>query len=282
MSDIYQKASQVIVWLDCVLNFQDTAIPDLALCTQYCYRTADESHWTHCTWFRGLMFHPYWRRLWIIQEVLLAASLTIWYGFDIIPWQHMAFYYDLCDVPSQVHFLVFEKLGVRKNLLSLVQVAAISHASECEDPRDKLYGIQALIQEEHRQTIDYAKTPSEVFADAAFILLTANEPLTNHPSILSKLAWEMGLGYNSARWELVINFAATGYIRHGYTFCQLQEQLKLVIGYISDKRTHLFASWAEEHRYSTVMSNYEWQVVTIDWTPESDPDRRMIAREHSD
>ncbi|KAK8113025.1 HET-domain-containing protein [Apiospora sp. TS-2023a] len=45
------------------------------------------SSWSTEQWagLRYLSYHPYWSRIWIIQEVLLATSMTIWCGCFVFP-----------------------------------------------------------------------------------------------------------------------------------------------------------------------------------------------------
>jgi hypothetical protein len=81
MDHIYRNANEVIAWLglpdqsqlENVRALNQTKGIDCKNCVS----------WTTAQWagFNYLSYHGYWNRVWIIQEVLLATSLTIWCGF---------------------------------------------------------------------------------------------------------------------------------------------------------------------------------------------------------
>ena len=81
MDHIYRNANEVIAWLgfpdrnqlDNVRALSQTKGRDCTNCVT----------WTNAQWagLRYLSYHRYWSRVWIVQEVLLASSLTIWCGF---------------------------------------------------------------------------------------------------------------------------------------------------------------------------------------------------------
>ncbi|KIW04938.1 uncharacterized protein PV09_04103 [Verruconis gallopava] len=63
----------------------------------------------------------------------------------------------------------------------------------CEDVRDKVYGLQSLLDVEHRVQIDYEKTTKEVFIDAALKIVACGNLDSLKEKAISKLAWSMSI-----------------------------------------------------------------------------------------
>ena len=84
MAHIYRNANEVIAWL--VLpgrsGFDDVHSLDLAQ-----VKDKDRKSWTASEWagLRYLSFCPYWSRVWILQEILLASKVRVWCGNCIFP-----------------------------------------------------------------------------------------------------------------------------------------------------------------------------------------------------
>ncbi|KIW09151.1 uncharacterized protein PV09_00087 [Verruconis gallopava] len=170
MSRIYRGAQEVIVWM----NEEEHEIIENSLpCTEKCKRARHMGEKT-CTWIQGLLQNRYWRRLWIIQEVLLAKSLTIWYCGEIISWAEVSAYARVGSAPLQLHFLVAESEHIKRKPLSLMGAIRYCYDSLCEDLRDKVYGLQALIQDEQQLDIDYAKSRDQVFVDTIMMILSTD------------------------------------------------------------------------------------------------------------
>ncbi|KAI1409843.1 HET-domain-containing protein [Hypoxylon sp. FL1857] len=84
MARVYRNASKVIAWLGIPESAQKVAevrslgqMKDIANC----------ANWTAEQWegFKYLSHHPYWNRVWIVQEVLLAQSMEVWCWYFTFP-----------------------------------------------------------------------------------------------------------------------------------------------------------------------------------------------------
>ncbi|KAK8029680.1 heterokaryon incompatibility protein-domain-containing protein [Apiospora rasikravindrae] len=78
MARVYRNANMVVAWLgalDPEQQFENVRSLSLD-------RGKNCSSWSASQWtgLRYLSYHPYWSRIWIIQEVLLATSMVIWCG----------------------------------------------------------------------------------------------------------------------------------------------------------------------------------------------------------
>ncbi|KAH8889016.1 hypothetical protein GQ53DRAFT_870792 [Thozetella sp. PMI_491] len=82
MASIFRNADEVIGWLGIPSQRGLEDIRALAQATRI-----SSTKWGAAEWagFRRLAYHRYWTRMWIVQEVLLAASMTIWCGFFVFP-----------------------------------------------------------------------------------------------------------------------------------------------------------------------------------------------------
>ena len=71
--------------------------------------------------------------------------------------------------------LVMQKSGTPKYLGSSSKLVRVIHrfaGYDCEDPRDKIYGLLGLVDDASDLSIDYARLPQQVFMDAVLVMLT--------------------------------------------------------------------------------------------------------------
>ena len=130
---------------------------------------------------------PYWQRLWIVQEIWLAQSVLFWCGaYDIasntvrsrIRWLEDSKYVLSRFIPGlettrrtsyiqQTHTLAkYDAVSRVPFLLSTTYIGQLTPeavlkahgACECTDPRDKIFGLQALLRPHCRIAVDYSKS----------------------------------------------------------------------------------------------------------------------------
>lgn len=117
----------------------------------------------------ALMHNPYFERLWIVQELLLARDIRILVeGNTWISWTSLR---DACEtwsselrasVPGAAwmvksHFSRFAFASHTPKSLSYYLTTSVSILckNKCRDPRDKVYGFMALVRPASKITIDY-------------------------------------------------------------------------------------------------------------------------------
>jgi hypothetical protein len=121
--------------------------------------------------------HKYWTRLWIVQEMILAKQIRVWYNEIIVDWQNLtdegsgAFIDEISGIVDGIE-------SHRAGTLSLMTAVRRWSQNACEDPRDKVYGLQAMLCESERLPIDYSKSIQEVLIDAIVILCAAIDQRT--------------------------------------------------------------------------------------------------------
>jgi hypothetical protein len=179
MSEIFSKAMEVIAWLgpdhDEILYYLSS--DDFQ---EWC--TSPALHLGHLPApveeFLALSF---WSRLWIQQELVLAKEVIFMSGMAWIYAEEMAEAQNnsrIKDEPA-LHSAI-TKMEHRR-ILSLRFYYAITKFSckMCADPRDKVYGIQAMLPEDDRIHVDYQLSVGEVYEQAVGVYI--NRPLSSNP-----------------------------------------------------------------------------------------------------
>jgi hypothetical protein len=119
----------------------------------------------------------YWGRVWIVQEVSKASSLSIMCGDDMLPWKPLSelktfLAMDMEEMPSITSEFdtlpscettpMYNVFAAKDIVISLTEAFDRYSASVCFDPRDHLYGLLSIIEwpEGMEQILpDYNMTP---------------------------------------------------------------------------------------------------------------------------
>lgn len=208
MGDIYTNATAVVAWLGGSSDVPAVEVPrmlNLLNRIKYCIPSHEElragleqgKHFVGSreSWeaFHRFIGHPYWKRVWIIQEMVLAREVTIFFAGQYIPLGYIeemfplehevfrevmirestAFGLSLLDSGE----LEFNMIGLirmqiqRQMWIPLASAIRTTHSFKCSDPRDKAYGLMALINPDERLPADYTISPEEVFTRVASEIL---------------------------------------------------------------------------------------------------------------
>ena len=157
MSFIYSRAQGVLVWL---------GIPLPRFLTEDRTRFINEEVDDLCN-------HPYWRRIWIIQEVSLARDMTICFSNADLDWTELEEPFSrISDSRKEELYEPIDKvLDQRenrhddKNRLELL-LERFSEA-QCGEVRDKVYGFLGLAHDCYDESlkVDYSASLFDIFAD---------------------------------------------------------------------------------------------------------------------
>jgi len=178
MSEIFSKATEVIAWLgpdhDEILDYLSS--DDFH---EWCISPA--LHLGHLPApLEEFLALSFWSRLWIQQELVLAKEVifmsgTVWiYAVEMAEAQTNS---RIKDEPALLSAIT--KMEHRR-VLSLRFYYAITKFSSkiCADPRDKVYGIQAMLPENDRVHIDYQLSIGEVYEQAVGVYI--ERPLSSN------------------------------------------------------------------------------------------------------
>jgi len=205
MGRIYQKATEVLVWLGCESDFQGGPLISAAIEAMALMHDGKEgqNHFQifdrHHEGLLALFQLPYWQRLWIVQEIILAVKITLLFDKVSADWHNV---HKLRIMLSSEYFPnKFELLPgstftttQRSDLLSCQAFRLGRHQSAilgyfqnnlehliesfqeslCSDPRDKVYGLLGLADDcqEGQLEVDYSRTLFEVYSNVIDLYYT--------------------------------------------------------------------------------------------------------------
>lgn len=270
MPSIYGKAKQVVVCLQPINATQSpiikgpgsghTSVSDLG---------RDDLQLTN------VFSHPYWSRLWISQEIILAQCLVLWYDTVIASWEDVKLAYEASDYHRSFvngigrskaeHYgdiykrhLLFNR---PKEPLALHQVLDGCVSDLCKDRKDILYGIQSLVPDDQPIPVDYAKTATEVLIDGITVLLLTwskyekdkDTGTLQYFKIVLALATAMvnapwtrsGKSASDERWKLLDSFVRNygECLRSGSRKEMVERNLRKALGYMLEDDVHGLRQW---------------------------------------
>jgi hypothetical protein len=187
MNRLYSTAHQVVIWLGEATNESDAFIDHINNVAQFPTPAPFLEAEMLCA-FENLLCRPWWSRIWVVQEAVLAKSdPLIQCGRKLVYWNVLThgYFQELRKIGSSTtlqsnHALLrCTKLAMLRTtralggLGSLNYVLCLTKEFEATDPRDKIYGCIGLLEKslvEHVRP-DYRKSAKEVYLDVAKYLL---------------------------------------------------------------------------------------------------------------
>jgi hypothetical protein len=170
---VYKKAKSVVVWLGLEDEASSLAISTVTDVT----RSEGLKSYADFVWaipvenwraVETFCYRAYWTRLWIIQEILSAQEIMIYCGSSCLNWHAFYEFLDSCswDIQQEIaspgsewssqkpvleairHSIPFrlcqDRSGVRES--QLFDLCIKYGASSCENPRDKIFGLQSMTE----------------------------------------------------------------------------------------------------------------------------------------
>ncbi|KAI4112705.1 MAG: hypothetical protein LQ345_006187 [Seirophora villosa] len=198
MADVYRSAEKVVIWLGPKRNGSDLALAAMATIASKL-----QVDWTHLTinpasedtefsWLDvdnplpldgkshlSIVFlfeRPWFKRLWIWQEVFLAADRAeILCGNNTVTWHvfrtavNCLRMHPKPDTIPGIHRAVQRawNIGAVQEGQTLLRTLIDTKHAQCSDPRDKIFAILYLVAEHNRLDIqpDYSQSVADVFRD---------------------------------------------------------------------------------------------------------------------
>ncbi|KAF2111886.1 heterokaryon incompatibility protein-domain-containing protein [Lophiotrema nucula] len=170
--------------------------------------------------FERAMTHPWWSRLWCIQESILPPAGTVIRGHWRISWQrmraaslnHQVQHWSCCSVANSLlpkkyvfnpdHLLDMsdpdhEDKAFVESVSSLETVLRLFRHKQCEDPRDRIYGLLGLLALGRAPLgslrPDYSLSARSVFMNAMRVCVLQSP---------KDLIYLTGSGFNSEQYDL--------------------------------------------------------------------------------
>ena len=225
MKRIYECATRTLVWLGPSSPDSDIAMkllshvaksfnPDEYVAKSLMHR-ADQHKWEAVA---RLISRPWFRRVWIRQEVAIAQDIKILCGSKVLRWD---VFMDSCDVliahfenPDNVAlqlrslaraFVPLDTLGrvcaeiKVHDRLELEYLVSISCDADASDARDKVYGMLALAGDQVKDIpVDYGLTAPDVFKHTTIALIKQSQSLDP----LSMCQWSNSRPSNMPSWTI--------------------------------------------------------------------------------
>ncbi|KUJ18559.1 uncharacterized protein LY89DRAFT_732116 [Mollisia scopiformis] len=211
MADIYSSAARVIAWLGPSSETTATAIGCFRTIAAHVVAhwakwemqplSADGS-WADakvpppfsraaCLAMLEFISHDWFERLWIYQEIRLASQDSILLcGHQVAEWSHFRtaiFFLDqkkhLLDCPEDVFGELKNRIDMTWRIcryggyIPLEELLELTNMSKCSDPRDRVFALISLLDEDSRECgieADYSKTTQEVYKDVVKKIVTGN------------------------------------------------------------------------------------------------------------
>lgn len=177
MDMIYNRAEQVIVWLG---QTEFPADVDCRVLTAWQSKPQYRSVHFRDDWSGYLvpylydMAHgSYWQRTWVVQEMVMATDISVWYGRCSLPWSsflsaiqayHDSLWYDTFNPHIRTIQSVRER-RIRGDILTLVDLVSTFQNSFSQEPYDKLYAFLGMTCDDAAKfmPVSYNKSMSEVY-----------------------------------------------------------------------------------------------------------------------
>ncbi|PQE15314.1 Heterokaryon incompatibility protein [Rutstroemia sp. NJR-2017a BVV2] len=213
MREVYQQASWVIVWLGSAPDARQAMwFISLLFHKINTYDNSDEelkkilnigSNSPGWPAFLNFLNHPYWTRVWIIQEVAVATNLYISYGGESLSWDYLTSVIrglyregmgsvfvitEMDQMPQkfpyvgkdQVNMIAYIRDQVsNKTPMRLDFLLCLSRKSQATIPKDKIFAIRAMADEHAKQAITsqhYNLDDKDVYILVSRYLLSLNDP----------------------------------------------------------------------------------------------------------
>lgn len=107
--------------------------------------------------YEDVLGRPYWTRLWIIQEIVLAKRLWLLCGIQSLSWEDFSF---MQGKLTKVHNTILRNLTTYRHRPQQYQLRELVHSFEkaaCQDPRDRIYGLLSMASDRSGVAVDYRK-----------------------------------------------------------------------------------------------------------------------------
>jgi hypothetical protein len=204
MGEIYRRAKEVIAW-----------IPDVSDALKQ-LRTGGVGILPPSYFYIQKLFRaPYWTRVWIQQEVMLARQLIIMSSADsgtwLVLWEEVAQAvssqpprenslqsFDPLRMPMEHDppilkaLLQYRGSGMLRDGFHLLEALSNFDICACSDPKDHVYGLLGIVHPEERVRIDYNLNIEEVWR-SAFTMVVQSQEKDPDDEIIDFLALKINL-----------------------------------------------------------------------------------------
>jgi hypothetical protein len=182
MTEIFKTADRVVVWLGPAYRGSDTAMKAISGLSYDCnfakqcssILLSDTGHSMD-----ALCRRPYWRRLWVFQELRLAQNIRLMCGRRTVYWSCFDAFMQFADTASQIPHLEdstevlrnspamrMARLNVKSVDTSLWNLVLETKHLRCADIRDKVYALIGVTTKGHAELVADYSMPVPTFLNS--------------------------------------------------------------------------------------------------------------------
>jgi hypothetical protein len=141
--------------------------------------------------------HSWFHRIWVVQEVIMAGKLALYFGSFVIDWEDLssnkpvlsfdpgtawggAARGDLTAPQIDIPPVLCLKKKIKSDGARLVDLLSATQTCAATDPRDKIFALLGMAKEENGLQLpraDYSKSVADVFTEAAIYYIRATNSL---------------------------------------------------------------------------------------------------------
>ncbi|KAL5118954.1 hypothetical protein ACEQ8H_003083 [Pleosporales sp. CAS-2024a] len=189
MGRIYSRAESIAIWLGPEADESSKAmelLQQVANHTESSQLIRSDKRYPDSAALLAVFKRDYWRRLWVVQEVLLAKKKMVYCGQSVLPWE---VYQTAADAfwgkDSDPHIRQGPSSFPDRNALlqlgdrSLLEIMRACRKKLSENPRDKVFGILGLVPEvnEHKFPVDYSESVKTVYTNVVDYLISTTDQI---------------------------------------------------------------------------------------------------------
>lgn len=273
MKMIYSRATLVIGWL--------TPRSDERFNVAVGQNDGDDAM---CELSYDVRFNPYWQRMWIVQEAVLAQKLlflihNVWMepeGFP--PWSTDYTWGEegsskvpvLAVLRSRENFVASAKVNENLTLLSLIVRFSVSL---CSDPRDKVFALLGLGPQDQRIQPDYRKSTLQLFIEVLHAGLQCANPMVNDSDTSSDVAVSLGLMTVN---PLTSDRRCHPFLENARVFCMESSSSKTVI--TESNLLTAFTDWLMEKWVNTTRLRSYGSDIAFEFIAEEGEGRQVLDK----
>jgi hypothetical protein len=207
MRQIYSNAESVSVWLG---GTDDSCYNNVAMDYLTARKTLFNGNlkpggfWNERQ-ARGVLAlceRNYWRRIWIVQEIMLAREATIYCGSKAVSWQMFeGFVNNLQALSKKVRYrhyvssildspaiiIAKAKSEWDRNPQPLTTLLQLYHDHEATDIRDKIYALHGLAEDSLDIVVDYHKSIKDLHVEVLYYVCASRESSTGREWLAREL-----------------------------------------------------------------------------------------------
>lgn len=223
MHTIYSNATLVVIWLQ-LDEEHENKFPEFVDLSERCLKkeiepAARRDKWPNSWELGSVIRNPYWERIWIVQEVVVAKQVCVTTARASIEFEKLHYAFTFADWLSdrnQPSIRALRNMRASGGKIPLWRILKDFKSYKSSHEVDRVFGILGLVEDNEDGSspvanikVDYEKPLSHVMLD---VLFESPPPLDHIREFLLGEHWERLLPSSTAffpglcAWDTIINY----------------------------------------------------------------------------